>query len=174
MGHSSQPGRTSSLRRKRRTDPSLPETEVVGSRSPHILPHSPVAGLRRKDKRKNFMFDQFLMEGHPKRCLKLGRAPGCEIRLPRDDTRVSKVHCVLERLPCGVWAIRNRSRNGTLIYRPEDPVAEPIETTVMLSLSMEIWIAGIVDYIFIPVDARGKIGLFAMNKTQLHAKAFDS
>ena len=136
------------------------------------MPHARVIGLRWVNQRTNIRFGGFQIGGYPKEILTIGRAPVCDIVLPEDDTKVSRIHCVLGLWDGQHWSLGDRSKNGTYIYRSEDPYAWLIskDESIFLSINMEIFIG---THRFLPMDPEGNIGLLVTNKQQLGTKAFE-
>lgn len=148
-------------------DSQLPPTDLITEPASLAFPHIPVAGLRNRRTRESHYFRDFATDGAAKRIITIGRGHHCDIRLERRT--ISKLHCVIERVDA-LWTIRDTSSNGTLIYRPEDPIAQPLEDLrVVLSLNMHILIEEIA---FLPISDGGKIGLFAVHQKQLRRRAF--
>ncbi|MCG8419460.1 MAG: FHA domain-containing protein [Proteobacteria bacterium] len=146
----------------------IPPTADVPDVRPSLQPHARVSGLRWVNMRETIRFELF----HPRRELTLGRAPQCDIVVPPNDTHVSTVHCVFQLGDRNIWTVHDQSRNGTFIYRAEDPFARRVgkSAPAMLSLNMEIIIH---NHRFVPIDSEGKIGIFATTQEQLRARAFD-
>ena len=70
-----------------------------------------------------------------------------------------------------IWTIRDRSTNGTLIHRQEDPFAQRLgdSEAMPLSINMEIVIH---DQRFFPTALEGNIGVLVTTQSQLRARAF--
>ena len=148
-----------------RLSPTEP-TEVATEPASLVFPHIPVAGLRDKAARKTYYFRVFEGDVKAKSAISIGRGRYCDIRLNR--RRVSRLHCMIVRVN-GLWTIRDKSTNGTIIYRPEDPIAQLLgDMQVVLSLSMQILID---KTIFLPVADDGRIGLFALHQKHLRRQA---
>ncbi len=146
----------------------IPSTDFDPVPTKRLLPAEPVAGVRVKQSRAAVYFDQFKADGVLQERITIGRSPLSDIVLP--SHRISRFHCVLERLD-GYWTIRDTdSLNGTVITRHQDPIVHSVrsDAATILSLNMKVVVP---DFELLPITASGHIGLFAWTQQLFRALA---
>ena len=128
----------------------------------------PVAGLRIKQKSKEYYFDSFREDDSALQMITIGRHPNNDIVLNGVD--ISRLHCIVEKSG-DFWTIRdNKALNGTLLYRHEDPLPQHLgESPLVLSLNMKILLPGID---LLPITSSGHVGLFARTQRLFRLMAY--
>ncbi len=154
---------------KQQSDRRLPSTDHEPFAETLLFTSEPIGGIRLKHTRTTYHFDDFTVNGQAQWVITIGRDETNDIVLSHPS--ISRFHCALESHQ-GFWALKDTtSRNGTVIYRAQDRIAQTVEgdAIFVLSLNMRILLPG--GFELLPVTKEDRIGLFATTQTDFRVAA---
>ncbi len=147
---------------------SIPPTEAAEPPNPRMLPVEAVVGIRVKQTRTTYYFGDFRINDVQKRRITMGRHPENDIVL--ESTRISRFHCVLQRMN-RLWTIRDtQSSNWTIVGRHEDPTMHRLHSDRAIALSVNMIIL-LPEYELLPVGEHGRVGLLALTQRRFRVAA---